>query len=175
MKNTLPDLIGKKLTYEYANGWAFESHFRESTISYRVVKGPHAGRDAYQDVQYEQVAPAITMLTWYEETGTVVTLTVNLETRRVYGSVALPRLVWDKIAETAVSKRENFAQLLAMRDGADAPRHVVLEVATITDVAEATTEDLSAGQRAPEDPPPAKAPTGLDDPGVAELRDTALR
>jgi phenolic acid decarboxylase len=57
-------------------------------MSYRVVNGPHLGRVAYQDVQYEQVAPGITMLTFYEETGTIVTLTVNLEARRVYGSVA---------------------------------------------------------------------------------------
>lgn len=161
MSDTLPDLIGKKLTYEYANGWAFESHFRKSTISYRVVKGPHVGRAAYQDVQYEQVAPGITMLTWYEETGTIVTLAVNLDTRRVYGSVALPRVVWDNIAETAVSKRENFAKLLAMRDGPDAPRHLVLEVATITDIAEATTQDFSADQRAPEDPPPAESLTAV--------------
>jgi phenolic acid decarboxylase len=156
MSNPPPDLVGKKLTYEYANGWAFESHFRESTITYRVIGGPHLGRAAYQDVQYEQVAARITMVTWYEETGTVVTLTVNLEGRRVYGSVALPRVVWDNIAETAVSKRENFAKLLAMRDGPDAPRHLVLEVATVTDVAEATTADVSVDQRAPEDPPPAQ-------------------
>ena len=161
MSNTLPDLIGKKLTYEYANGWGFESHFRESTISYRVVKGPHLGRAAYQDAQYEQVAPGITMLTWYEETGTIVTLTVNLERRRVYGSVAFPQVVWDNIAETAVSKRENFAKLFAMRDGPDAPRQLVLEVATITDVTEATPEDVSADQRAPEDPPPAQLMTGV--------------
>jgi phenolic acid decarboxylase len=160
MSTTLPDLVGKKLTYEYANGWGFESHFRESTMSYRVVKGPHLGRAAYQDVQYEQVAPGITMLTWYEETGTIVTLTVNLEARRVYGSVALPRVVWDNIAETAVSKRENFAALLAMRDGPDAPRHLILEVATVTDVSDATTEDVPADQRAPEDPPAARALTG---------------
>lgn len=161
MSNTLPDLVGKRLTYEYANGWGFESHFRESTFSYRVVKGPHLGRAAYQDVQYEQVAPGITMLTFYEETGTIVTLTVNLAAGRVYGSVALPRVVWDNIAKTAVSKRENFAALLAMRDGPDAPRHLLLEVATITDVAEATTEDVSADQRAPEDPPPARSPAGV--------------
>jgi phenolic acid decarboxylase len=160
MSNTSPDLIGKKLTYEYDNGWAFESHFRESTISYRVVKGPHLGRAAYQDVRYEQVAPGITMLTWYEETGTVVTLTVDLEGRRVLGSIAFPRVVWDNIAETAVSKRENFAKLLAMRDGPDAPRHLVLEVATITHVAEARRQDVSADQRAPEDPPPVVSLTG---------------
>jgi phenolic acid decarboxylase len=161
MSHTLPDLVGKKLTYEYANGWAFESHFRTSTISYLVAKGPHVGRAAYQDVQYEQVAPSITMLTWYEETGTVVTLTVNLDTRRVYGSVALPRVVWDNFVATAVNKRENFAELFAMRDGPDAPRHLVLEVATITDIAEATAEDVTADQRAPEDPPPAESLTGV--------------
>jgi phenolic acid decarboxylase len=92
------------------------------------------------------------MLTSYEETGRVVTLTVNLDTRRVYGSVALPRVVWDNFVATAVNKRENFAELFAMRDGPDAPRHLVLEVATITDIAEATTEDVMADQRAPEDP-----------------------
>jgi hypothetical protein len=59
-----------------------------------------------------------------------------------------------------VSKRENFATLLAMRDGPDAPRHLILEVATVTDVAEATTEDVPADQRAPEDPPASRALTG---------------
>jgi phenolic acid decarboxylase len=161
MSNTSPDLIGKKLTYEYANGWGFESHFRASTISYRVISGPHLGREAYQDVQYEQVAPGITMVTWYEETGTVVTLTVDLTGRKVHGSVCLPRVVWDNFAETAVSKRENFAALLAMRDGPDAPRHLILEVATITDVADATTQDVSADERAPEDPPQARTLTGV--------------
>ncbi|OPY78208.1 MAG: Phenolic acid decarboxylase PadC [Syntrophorhabdus sp. PtaU1.Bin153] len=129
-------LVGKRIKYRYANGWEYQVYYEsEQKVSYEVISGPFAGRRAYQVTCSREVAPNIFMVGWYEETGTVVVQTVNLNAMEVTGFVAFPRWVFDNPALTHGNKDDDLPRLMHMRETMpDAPREIVFEVARIFSV-----------------------------------------
>lgn len=132
-------LVGKKLQYSYGNGWEYHVHYvSENKVSYHVVSGPFGGRSATQDAHYAEVAPDTYMVSWYEETGTIVSTVVNLEARTITGFVAFPRWVYDNPEWTHGRKEEKESELLRLRSTEqDAPREIVFESANIHSVEDA--------------------------------------
>lgn len=132
-------LVGKRLEYSYANGWEYHVHYEsENKVSYHVVSGPFGGRWATQDAHYAEVAPDTYMVSWYEETGTVVSTVVNLEARTISGFIAFPRWVYDDPALTHGRKEDKLTELLRLRSTEqDAPREIVFETANISSVEDA--------------------------------------
>jgi phenolic acid decarboxylase len=140
-----PAIIGKKLTYVFDTGWEYRIYYENvKRVQYHVVSGPAGGRFAYQDAIYAEVAPGVFNVVWYEETGTIVSQVVNLNTRTINGFVAFPQWVWKDPAKTHGRKQEKLNELLALRDaGPDAPRKLVYMTARI-----ATIEEL--GENVPD-------------------------
>ncbi|OBF74757.1 hypothetical protein A9X06_26435 [Mycobacterium sp. 852002-51759_SCH5129042] len=125
----LNSIVGKTLRLHLANGWEFEPWFTgPDFIEYTLTKGPHTGRHAIQKPTYRRDAPNIEFLGWYEETGTLVTLTFDLASQTVSRFAGVPR--WLANSDMAVSAgdnqdpefRERMAQLA--KEGPDMPRHI---------------------------------------------------
>lgn len=51
-------------------------------IVYAIHGGPMAGRKNYQRAYYQQVRPNLWLCSWVEETGTTVTITLDIEHKR---------------------------------------------------------------------------------------------
>jgi phenolic acid decarboxylase len=129
-------LVGKLLKYVYDNGWEYHVYYEnEHKISYNVLGGPAGGRCAYQEVNCAEVAPNVFNVAWYEETGTVVSQVINLNSMTLYGFIAFPHWVWSNPEKTHGRKEQKLQELLTLREvGPDAPRTVIYELAKIFSV-----------------------------------------
>jgi phenolic acid decarboxylase len=77
------------------------------------------------------------MVGWYEETGTIVVQTVNLNTMKVVSFAGFPRWVFDNPGMTHGNKEDTVEKIKEMRNALpDAPREVFFETATIFSVEE---------------------------------------
>ena len=132
------NLYGKVIEYAYDDGWQYRVNFSPSRIDYEVVGGPFAGRTSWQDAEYAEIAPNISMVAWYEENGAVVAAVFNLDAMTIHGYVTLPKYVVDNPAAISLDKATHLPELLAMRErGQDAPRNVVLKRGKILSVTDA--------------------------------------
>ncbi|KAH7230336.1 Calycin-like protein [Fusarium solani] len=60
-------------------------------VVYRVVSGPLAGRINYVQAYYHAVRENVFNITWLEETGTIVTQTLDLENKRIFTTAAFSK------------------------------------------------------------------------------------
>lgn len=129
--------MGKCARYTYSNGWRYEARYASPRrIEYVVHDGPFAGRSAYQTCcRMAEVAPRVFLVSWVEETGTVVSTVVNLERMRVTGAIAFPRYLAD---DPGVQRGRKDDRAGAVREaaaaGPDAPREFVFDTAVITEL-----------------------------------------
>jgi phenolic acid decarboxylase len=129
-------LIGKKIKYQYENGWEYHAYYEsEKKISYEVVSGPFGSRKAHQVTHFKEVAPNVFMIGWYEETGTIVVQVVNLGTMQVTSFAGFPRWVFDNPGVTHGEKEHNLDKIKQFQKiGPDAPREIFFETGTIFEI-----------------------------------------
>jgi phenolic acid decarboxylase len=95
----LTSILGARVRWYLADGWVFDPVImRPDNIEYTLKEGPHAGRHAIQRTYYQRVAPGIETTAWYEESGSVLHITWNLETQTTHRFAALPAWLAEDIA-----------------------------------------------------------------------------
>jgi phenolic acid decarboxylase len=102
-----------------------------------VVSGPFGSRKASQITHSKEIAPNVFMVGWYEETGTIVVQTINLNTLTLVSFAGFPRWVFDNPGLTHGKKEDTVEQTRERRKTLpDAPREIFFETATIFSVEE---------------------------------------
>ena len=131
-------LVGKKIKYRYESGWEYHVHYvSETKVSYDVVSGPFGSRKASQTTHSKEIAPNVFIVGWYEETGTIVVQTVNLNSMKVVSFAGFPRWVFDNPEQTHGRKEDILEKITGLRSTLpDAPREIFFETATIFSVEE---------------------------------------
>lgn len=135
------EIVGKCARYQYDNGWRYEVLYAAPTrLEYVVHDGPFRGRTAYQTCSMEEVAPRVFMVSWLEETGTVVSTVVNLNTMRLTGSIAFPRYIFDDPSVQRGRKDDRMPFIReAKAKGPDGPREFIFESAVIRELVDMDT------------------------------------
>jgi phenolic acid decarboxylase len=127
----LSTILGARLTWYQRDGWVFDPVvIGPDTIEYTLREGPHTGRHAVQPTHYHRIAPGIELVSWHEETGTVVNVIWYLESQTTHRYAALPAWVAQDISRTAADNRdpeylERVARLAA--EGPDGPRRILAD------------------------------------------------
>jgi phenolic acid decarboxylase len=134
-------LVGKRIKYRYENGWEYHAYYEsEQKIVYEVVSGPFGSRRAYQTTHSREIAPDISVVGWYEETGTIVVQVVNLNSMEVTSFAGFPRWLFDNPETTRGNKDDNLTKIMQLREkGPDAPREIFFETGKIFAVEEVSS------------------------------------
>ena len=137
MDDHLTNIIGKHLIYTYDNGWQYEIYIKnEKTIDYRIHSGI-VGNRWVKDQQVHIVklssSSNIFKISWNEPTGTSVSQAINLDERRLHGTIFFPRWVVNEPEKTICFQNEHLDQMRKYRDlGPTYPIEVIDEFAKIT-------------------------------------------
>ncbi|GHJ86382.1 hypothetical protein NliqN6_2784 [Naganishia liquefaciens] len=137
----LSDIVNKHLAYTYDNGWKYEFWLKsEKRIVYKIHGGPMSGRSNYQTCAVQEVRSGeIYQISWVEETGTVVSIIVDLAQKRITTYMAFSRGHWDFPEKAHGDKRnpEDFARWRELASvGKNTDREVLPEQATIDEIFE---------------------------------------
>ena len=157
----LRGLVGKHLIYTYENGWQYEIYVKnERTLDYRIHSGIVGGRWVTdQAVQIVQLADDMYKISWDEPTGTVVSLAINLQMRKLHGAAFFPKWIDDDPQKTVCHQNQFLDEMRQYRDaGPTYPKLVVDEFADITFV-----EDCGPDLNDVIDCPPGDLPDGYSD------------
>ncbi|GJN92139.1 hypothetical protein Rhopal_005169-T1 [Rhodotorula paludigena] len=100
------ELLDKHFEYTYENGefWV-KNHER---IVYAIHGGPMNGRRNYQTAYYQRVRPNIWLISWQEETGTTVSLCLDIDQKRITTFMSFSHGHWERNEEAKGYKRENL-------------------------------------------------------------------
>lgn len=148
--------VGKHYIYTYDTGWQYETYIKnERHIEYRVHSGIVGGRWVKdQEAHVVRLADNVFRLSWVEPTGTGVSLAVNLNERRLHGTIFFPRWVVEAPHEIAIFQNPQIDRMLALRDaGPTYPIEVVDSFATITFVEDRGRDDETVIACGPEELP----------------------
>lgn len=112
------EFVGTHLIYTYENGWKYEIYVRnDHSFDYRIHSGIVGGRWVnQQEAQILRLAPAVYKISWDEPTGTIVSLGINLVSRRLHGAIFFPRWVADHPERTILHQNEYIDLMLYYRD-----------------------------------------------------------
>ncbi|GAA5827285.1 hypothetical protein JCM11251_001205 [Rhodosporidiobolus azoricus] len=134
------ELLNKHLEYTYDNGWKYEfwvkNHLR---IVYSIHGGPMNGRSNYQTAYYQRIRPNLWQISWLEETGTTVTLALDIENKRVTTAMFFSYGHWEFPEKAHGYKREKldeWRELARVEGGEPRKRHALPEQATIDKIYE---------------------------------------
>ena len=138
MSEDLSEIIGKHIVYKYGELGVYEAYFQSDQLFvYSIHGGPMKGRSNYQKAYYQKIREHIYNVSWIEETGTIVTITVDLELKKVHCFIAFSQGHWEKNEEEHGDKR-NPADLERWRAlakiGDHTTRVIHLDVAPIIDI-----------------------------------------
>src|SRR3977135_3411278 len=87
----LTSVLGARLRWYQADGWVFDPVIvGPDVIEYTLKGGPHAGRHAVQQTDYQRVGPGIETTAWYEESGALLHITWYLEPQTSHRFAAIP-------------------------------------------------------------------------------------
>lgn len=145
-RDDLSGIIGKHLVYTYDNGWNYEIYVKNShLLDYRIHSGIVDNRWVKsQEVNIARVAKRVYKISWFEPTGTNVSLIINLDDRIFHGSIFFPRWVIENPKKTICFQNEHIAQMEAYRaEGPAYPTEMINEFATLTFMRECGLDDES--------------------------------
>ncbi|KAK4687536.1 hypothetical protein P7C73_g2578, partial [Tremellales sp. Uapishka_1] len=140
----LSDIVDKHLTYTYDNGWKYEFWLKsEKRIVYSIHGGPMNGRLNYQTCAVQEVRTSeifqVSLVLTLAETGTVVSIIVDLPKKRITTYMAFSKGHWDFPEKAHGDKRnaDDFARWRTLADvGKNTDRHILPEQATIDTISE---------------------------------------
>ncbi|GAA6032840.1 hypothetical protein NBRC10512_005358 [Rhodotorula toruloides] len=130
------ELLNKHLEYTYDNGefWV-PNHER---IVYAIHGGPMSGRSNYQTAYYQRIRPDLWQISWLEETGTVVSMALDLTAKRVTTFMSFSWGHWNRAEEAHGYKRDKLEKWreLAVDKPEPRQRYQLPEQATIDKIYE---------------------------------------
>ncbi|KAJ9122770.1 hypothetical protein QFC24_004200 [Naganishia onofrii] len=140
--------------YTYDNGWKYEFWLKsEKRIVYAIHGGPMSGRKNYQTCAVQEVRTGeIFQISWVEETGTVVSIIVDLTQKRITTYMAFSRGHWDYPEKAHGDKRnpEDFERWRKLAEvGKNTDREVIPEQATIDTITEGRGDLEDIDENAP--------------------------
>lgn len=130
------ELKNKHFVYKYDNGWDYEFYVpNDQRIVYKISGGPMAGRNNYQTTYYQRIQENLWQINWLEETGTIVSLVLDINNKRVTTLIAFSQGHWEN-PEIAHGNKRN--ELLKWRElskiGIQTNRYMLTEQATINQI-----------------------------------------
>ena len=152
----LADFIGKHIIYTYDNGWQYEIYIKNSTtVDYRIHSGIVGGRWVRdQKAHIVQLAEDIYKVSWDEPTGTCVSLTFMLKSRKTHGTAFFPHWIFQEPGKTVCFQNDYLDRMHSLRDaGPTHPKFVLDEFSTITFVEDCGPDNESVIACAPEELP----------------------
>ncbi|KAE8215143.1 hypothetical protein CF327_g1566 [Tilletia walkeri] len=94
---SLDAIINKHVVYVYDNDWKYEAWYKSANrIVYKIHSGPMGGRSNYQECSMRAIREDIFMISWIEETGTVVTTVVDLTQKRIHSYINFSKNHWQQ-------------------------------------------------------------------------------
>ncbi len=82
----------KTIRYTYSGGLAFEVHFQDGLASYKALVESGQVSSENNDIPYQsrEIRPGLIHTIWHEENiGDVVSLVIDLDTRKIYSAALL--------------------------------------------------------------------------------------
>ena len=155
---SLEGFVGKHLIYTYENGWQYEIYVKnENLLDYRIHSGIVGGRWVTdQEVKIVALAEDVYKISWEEPTGTVVSLAVNLQRRKLHGAAFFPKWIEDDPQKTVCYQNQHLDKMQKYRDaGPTYPKMIMDEFADITFV-----EDCGRDRDDVINRPPSELPAG---------------
>ncbi|KAL6232490.1 hypothetical protein BDW75DRAFT_19248 [Aspergillus navahoensis] len=143
----IEDLMNKRVLYHYTEGvdWAYEMWYRSpERVVYRVVSGPLAGRTNYVRAWYQEIYPGkMYKVSWMEETGTIVTQTIDIQEKKLWTFAAFTKGHHEnrKICQGHKSTHlEQWRELAKI--GIQTDRHMVPSSGVIDEILEGPGDNL---------------------------------
>ncbi len=153
----LEGFLGKHFIYTYENGWQYELYIKNATtIDYRIHSGMVGGRWVRnQQAHIVRIAAEVVKISWDEPTGTSVSLTFNLDERRVHGVIFFPSWIAENPEKTVCFQNDHLDEMRRLRDaGPTYPRLVIDEFAPIAFVDDCGIDNETVIACAPGELPP---------------------
>lgn len=127
------ELKNKHFVYRYDNGWDYEFYVpNDQRIVYKISGGPMAGRSNYQTTYYQRIQANMWQISWLEETGTIVSLVLDINNKRVTTLIAFSQGHWENPEIAHGNKRDNLPKWRELsKIGIQTNRYMLTEQATI--------------------------------------------
>ncbi len=88
---TSKSIIGNSYIYTYTSGMKGQVSFTEKKANWEILEGPAKGFKGYDDYDIKEVDNGMYFVRWHEpKNGITVTVLINEQTKKVYGSVVSP-------------------------------------------------------------------------------------
>ncbi|CCE72913.1 Piso0_000516 [Millerozyma farinosa CBS 7064] len=132
------ELKNKHFQYTYDNGWKYEFHVpNDQRIVYSIHGGPMAGRHNFQTCYYQRVRENLWQANWLEETGTVVSLILDIDNRRITTFMAFSQGHWEHPNDAHGDKRVDLDRWRGLsKIGISTNRYLITEQASIDEIFE---------------------------------------
>lgn len=132
------ELKNKHFQYTYDNGWKYKFHVpNDKRIVYSIHGGPMAGRHNFQTCYYQRVRKNLWQVNWLEETGTVVSLILDIENKRITTFMAFSQGHWEHPEQAHGDKREDLKRWRELsKIGISTNRYLITEQASIDEIFE---------------------------------------
>ncbi|BGP12399.1 hypothetical protein JCM10213v2_000315 [Rhodosporidiobolus nylandii] len=115
------ELLNKHFEYTYDNGG-------------KITGGPMNGRNNFQTAYYQRIRPQLWQIGWVEETGTQVTMALDIEQKRITTFMAFSKGHWElpeKAHGSKPAQLEQWRELAKIESDKPSSRHVLPEQANI--------------------------------------------
>ncbi|KAI5480201.1 phenolic acid decarboxylase [Pseudohyphozyma bogoriensis] len=128
------ELLDVHLEYTYNNGWKYQfwvpNHER---VVYSIHGGPMAGRTNFQTAYYQRIREKLWQMSWVEETGTIVSLVMDLNELRITTFICFSKGHWDFPEKAHGWKQDDLTQWreLSKIGNSTTERHVIPEQAKV--------------------------------------------
>ncbi|KAJ5022935.1 Calycin-like protein [Bipolaris maydis] len=143
----LEGILNKRVQYTYTQGldWSFEIWYRsDDRVVYRVRTGPLEGRVNYVRAWYQEIIlERLYKVSWLEETGTVVSQTIDLEEKKIWTFAAFSKGHHENremLRHPKMTHLDSWRELAKI--GIQTDRHCVPHEGVITQVLEGPGSDL---------------------------------
>ncbi len=148
--------VGKHFIYTYENGWQYEMYIKnDRTMDYRVHGGLVGGRWVRnQAAHIVRLADNVFKVSWWEPTGTAVSVAINLAERRSHGATVITQGIVQEPGKIVCFQNEHLEEMQRHRDAGPAyPTVLVDEFATITFLEDCGRDNEAVIACAPQDLP----------------------
>ncbi|MDG3086516.1 phenolic acid decarboxylase [Vibrio hannami] len=84
------EFLGNTVEYSYESGEAYSVTFDQNHCTWLCTKGSMQGSTGNEQYSAVEVAPNVLFVSWLEDSGEVVSLVLNFNAMKVYGSYIDP-------------------------------------------------------------------------------------
>lgn len=127
------EILNKNFVYTYDNGWDYQFYVPNSErVIYKISGGPMAGRSNFQTAFYQRVSKNIWQVNWLEETGTIVSLVLDINNKKITTLISFSQGHWENPEIAHGEKTKNLDQWRELaKIGNNTNRYMLTEQASI--------------------------------------------